>query len=239
MYEQHPEFTTPPQEAILWRYMDFTKFVSLLDRSSAFFCRADKLGDPSDPFEGSLSQASYDTMQLRHHANVVESWRERQSILDAWRRMNMVNCWHRSDYESDAMWKIYTAQKEGIVIRTDFVSLAASFIGDEPIFIGEVKYIDYNTEVIPERYLLHSLLYKRNHFEHEREIRALKEVQDRSNLPETGEYCPIDLSILIQEVIVSPLAPSWFAELVKSVAGKFGLQAEIKLSALAILPARA
>ena len=231
MYEQHPECTTPPQEAILWRYMDFTKFVSLLDRASVFFCRADKLGDP---FEGSLSQPSYDARRLKRDPNTVESWRKQMSALRYLRRLGMVNCWHRSDYESDAMWKIYTDKKEGIAIRTDFASLAASFIGDEPISIGEVKYINYNTEVIPEQYLLDALLYKRNHFEHEREVRALKSPRDRSNLPETGEYCPVDLSGLIQEVVVSPLAPIWFTELVKSVAGKFGLQSEIKRSALAI-----
>ena len=39
----------PPADTILWRYMDFTKFVSLLEKRSLFFARADKLGDP---FEG-------------------------------------------------------------------------------------------------------------------------------------------------------------------------------------------
>ena len=150
----------------------------------------------------------------------------------------MVNCWHRSDYESDAMWKIYTDKKEGIAIRTDFASLAASFIGDEPIFIGEVQYIDYNTDVIPERYLLHPLLYKRNHFEHEREVRALKNPQDLTNIPVTGEYCPVELSVLVQEVVVSPLAPIWFTELVKSVADQFGLQSGIKPSALVTPPSQ-
>jgi len=33
-------------ESIIWRFMDFTKFVSLLETNSLFFCRLDKLGDP-------------------------------------------------------------------------------------------------------------------------------------------------------------------------------------------------
>ena len=36
----------PPADAILWRYMDFTKFVALLEMKSLFFARADKLNDP-------------------------------------------------------------------------------------------------------------------------------------------------------------------------------------------------
>ena len=39
----------PLDDTVLWRYMDFTKFVSLLEKSALFFPRADKLGDP---FEG-------------------------------------------------------------------------------------------------------------------------------------------------------------------------------------------
>ena len=55
MYEEHPVFNPPPDDAILWRYMDFTKFVSLLEKQALFFARADKLGDS---FEGSLSQVN-------------------------------------------------------------------------------------------------------------------------------------------------------------------------------------
>ena len=52
MYEPHPNLYPPPDGAVLWRYMDFTKFVSLLERKALFFCRPDRLGDL---FEGSLS----------------------------------------------------------------------------------------------------------------------------------------------------------------------------------------
>lgn len=53
MYEEHPVFNPPSDDAVLWRYMDFTKFVSLLEKSALFFARADKLGDP---FEGAFSK---------------------------------------------------------------------------------------------------------------------------------------------------------------------------------------
>ena len=52
MFAEHPDLNPPQDNAVLWRYMDFTKFVSLLDRRALYFSRADKLGDP---FEGSLS----------------------------------------------------------------------------------------------------------------------------------------------------------------------------------------
>ena len=46
MYQEHPVFKQPPDENIrIWRYMDFTKFVSVLDTQSLFFSRSDRLGD--------------------------------------------------------------------------------------------------------------------------------------------------------------------------------------------------
>ena len=56
MYEEHPACTSPPPNAILWRYMDFMKYVSLLDRKALFFGRVDKLGDP---FEGFYTRRKY------------------------------------------------------------------------------------------------------------------------------------------------------------------------------------
>ncbi|KAF5417648.1 MAG: hypothetical protein C5S38_01290 [Candidatus Methanophagaceae archaeon] len=51
MYKEHPAFEKPSDEDIkIWRYIDFTKFVSLLDKKALFFARADRL---SDSFEGS------------------------------------------------------------------------------------------------------------------------------------------------------------------------------------------
>jgi hypothetical protein len=56
MYEEHPNFVPPPDRARLWRYMDFTKFVSLLDKEALFFSSAAILGDP---FEGSDSRVNH------------------------------------------------------------------------------------------------------------------------------------------------------------------------------------
>ena len=57
MYKNFPAVFESPQDenAKIWRYMDFTKFVNLLDTSKLFFPRADKLGDP---FEGSFPRGN-------------------------------------------------------------------------------------------------------------------------------------------------------------------------------------
>ena len=51
MFKAHPVFVQPESEDVrVWRYMDFTKFVSFIDSRRLYFTRADKF---DDPFEGS------------------------------------------------------------------------------------------------------------------------------------------------------------------------------------------
>jgi hypothetical protein len=43
----------------IWRYMDFTKFISVLDTQTLFFSRIDLLGDK---FEGSVPKGFYESL---------------------------------------------------------------------------------------------------------------------------------------------------------------------------------
>jgi hypothetical protein len=52
----YPVLKKPKYEhAKIWRFIDFTKFVSLIDKSALFFPRIDRLGDK---FEGSIPKYS-------------------------------------------------------------------------------------------------------------------------------------------------------------------------------------
>lgn len=125
-YEVGNTFNKPPADAVLWRYMSFTKFVSLLTKKSLFFARADKLGDP---FEGSLSQVNIDLRPEIYKNNLPEEYQKLlANFIKDLRRFVLVNCWHENEYESDAMWKLYSGDRDGVAIRTDFQSLADSLI---------------------------------------------------------------------------------------------------------------
>ena len=57
MYEKHPVFTAPTDENIkIWRYMDFTKFLSFIDKKTLFFTRVDQL---EDKFEGRFTKSFF------------------------------------------------------------------------------------------------------------------------------------------------------------------------------------
>lgn len=242
MYQEQPIFIPPPDDATLWRYMDFTKFVSLLDRQALFFSRADRLGDP---FEGSISLVNVTERPVWYRElypdysdeDIAQMMRGIGSGLRGIRQHVLANCWHESRLESDFMWKLYAKDNYGVAIMASFESLKRCFTCEAPIHIGQVQYVDYAKTFIPENFVFFPCLHKRESFKPEREVRAM--TLSETNAPvenPPGIYYGVDLPILIEKVFVAPYAEDWFMELVQSVAKRYGLNASICRSALADEP---
>jgi hypothetical protein len=169
MYREHPEFRRPPNEhAKVWRYMDFMKFVSLLHTETLYFRRADKL---DDPFEGSYSAPSLaeikrfiDDLHVDTALFLKEFVRERADFVKKMRTCTAINCWHMNDTESVAMWKLYKTDY-GVAIQSTYKRLRDCFAEtNEPIFVGTVKYIDYELDTISGNEVLSPFLYKRKSY---------------------------------------------------------------------------
>ena len=229
MYKEHPVFNPPPSDAVLWRYMDFTKFVSLLEKQALFFSTPDNLGDP---FEGSITERDVEYRD-RWIASVpgitgtiIRS--DYPRVIKSIRLQTFINCWHISNYESEAMWKLYSNTGSGIAVKTNFNSFKLSFVCKEDVHIGVVKYIDHDKHNIPveiEKFK-ERFLFKRKSFEYENEMRAMvlglpDESPSRLNAYSTGKYFEVDLAKLIKEVIVYPFAPEWFLQLVDAVTRRY------------------
>jgi hypothetical protein len=243
MYKDHPIFTKPKNlNARIWRYMDFTKFLFLLTRGELFFPRADRLGDP---FEGSFSKMNIEK-RPEYYAGIGEGLPEMLKKLGEFHKSilsyTFINSWYLNDYESAAMWKIYIQKGEGIAIQSTFTRLCNSFEpSKKDIFVGCVKYSDYEEDWIPEDNSLEPFLHKRKSFEYEKEVRAIfhdfpiegGEIKLSQILFERkGEYIPIDLSVLIEKIYVSPASSDWFIELVQSIITTYKKSFEVKRSRL-------
>ena len=149
MYEPLDGFEPPTDHTVkVWRYLDFTKFVALLDSRALFFTRADQF---LDPFEGALphtniadwpddSNTSPDTNALARLGAM------RQRLL----RQVGIASWHMNEHESAAMWSLYLKSDEGVAIQTTYQRLTDAFREcDDPIHLGVVQYIDFDHETIP------------------------------------------------------------------------------------------
>ena len=156
----------------------------------------------------------------------------------------LINCWHEADYESAAMWKLYSGWQNGLAIKATFKSLSESFTCESSVYIGKVQYVDYKTTMIPDANLFAPYMHKRKSFEHEREVRALTaefpseagDIALASDVCDVGMYYGVDIAILVEEVVVAPHAEHWFIELVRSVAARYNLRVPVRPSSLADAP---
>lgn len=236
----------PPDDARIWRYMDFTRFVSLLESRALFFSR---VSDLDDPFEGSFpkGQTILDRVlgMLPNSVTQGAQINLSEGLQKAWpamRKWALVSCWHISEYESAAMWKLYGAKDAAVAIQSTVgdlrtalgkpPSLSADWHGSAEFHIGSIEYLDYSTGRIPTGSFASQYFRKRQSFDHERELRALfmryplKEgAFDFGAQPDSnGLPVPVDLSRLIRGVRIAPQAPKWYADLVQAVQARYRVE---------------
>lgn len=237
----YPECFPQPKDtkALVWRYMDFAEFFSLIATQKLFLRRTDKLGDP---FEGSYPKANiknrskpYQGISKEYESTIKEMERGHSDAAKYWRRMIYVNCWHMNDYESAAMWNIYTKCNEAIAIQTTYENLFNAL--PETVFIGCVNYIDYEKESFLEGSDFYRFMHKRKSFDYENEVRIMC---NRPLISKNGEVsldakndkdgilisC-VDLASLIEKIYVAPTASVWFRDLVEEVLKKYGIDKQV------------
>jgi len=170
----------PPDNGRIWRYYRLPRFIQLLEERMLFFARADKF---EDPWEGALPKP---TAEMIRRAQVRCPREERRGRSDAelaitmaknLRRYTVISCWHMSEGDSAAMWKLYASEEDGVRVASTpndlFTSLPRDPNSNTRVYIGQVRYdLDYAAE--PLSLLdIHAYLHKRKNFDHEREVRAI------------------------------------------------------------------
>ncbi len=243
MYREHNLFENPKDSKIrIWRYLDFAKFVSLINDRAVFFARADRF---KDPFEGSYCKNVTEVRTEYYRLDEESSpfLIGASEYARAMRSHTLISCWHMNDSESDAMWKLYIKNDPGIAIQSTFERLRDCFNSyqDHSVYIGIVKYIDYDKDTISEGNTFTPYLFKRKAFEHERELRAVIDASRESKHPlspahEYGMNVPVDLELLIENIYLSPLSGKWVGDLVESFLNKYKLKVQIRQSNLADRP---
>lgn len=224
----------PKDEDTVWRYMSFEKFANILATKSLFFARADKY---NDKYEGYVPES------------IIMSYASRVSRINPnFRQYIMCNCWHHGNEESMAMWDKYHLRNSGIAIKTTIGNLKNSLPDEPNVFIGQIEYIENHNQIdIPEDLPIESLLhypyfYKRTPFKYEQEVRVIIDVVScLHDAPyEFGRPLKIDVKTLMSEnseVIVSPYAEKWIADMVALIVEQYEYQFPVNLSRLLDLPA--
>jgi len=242
----------PPRETVLVKYLDLTKFLSLLYKRSLFFCRLDKL---EDQFEGTTAKRNYEWR--------IDSWKsfrqmglskvpltddeivikveEQYEFEKKLKAISCVNCWNKKETESAALWKIYSDFGKGILIKSSVLNIENALqVTPEEIRISAIKYIDYENELMPDGNSTFPLIHKNDAYSYENEVRLIYQI-----IPEigwdydwtkeenqNGKYIKVDLNLLIDEIIIGPFSPSWLYEMIADLIRKYNIDKPIKKSKL-------
>ena len=231
MYKEHYSFHTPDKSLIVWRYLDFTKFVDLLISNQLYFARSDKF---EDPFEG--------VFRLKDYEETKDMWTDERIT----KKYYFLNCWHINDNQSDAMWKIFLKTKNGIAIKSTVGNLINSLANaQEDIHMSKVYYRDFSkvtfTELMFEQQnrtfsgrggSINQFNYKRISFEHEKELRLYyidlpiphAIINGVPREPLTEKRVDVITGELINEVVIAPFADNWFKKLVEQVIDKLNFK---------------
>lgn len=227
MYAKNPNITLPEnQDTIVWKYLDLSKFLDLLISRKLFMSRSDKF---EDQYEGTFSEPTFEEIKKLAANNP-----EFLSYYKSHREKVVVSSWHINEYESFAMWQIFTQNSEGLAIQSTIGRLqkALEVEKDFKLYIGEVNYIDYKKEYIPFDDMFFPFLFKRKSFQYEREVRILADLSEQEIKINDGLKIDIDINQLIEKIYIHPKSENWYKKLVIELVDKLGFDFEIEKSDL-------
>lgn len=227
MYLDNPNIKLPDDsDTIVWKYLDLSKFLDLLLSQKLFMSRSDKF---EDQYEGTFSEPTFEEIKKLatdnpDFLNFYKTHREKVAI----------SSWHINEYESFAMWQIFTQNSEGLAIQSTIGRLQKALKPETNInqYIGEVNYIDYKKEYIPFDDMFFPFLFKRKSFQYEREVRIISDISDSKIKINDGLKINVDISELIEKIYIHPKSENWYKNLVIQLVSELGFNFHIEKSDL-------
>lgn len=246
----------PNKNQKLARYFDLPKFLSLIQTKNVFFNSLSKF---EDPYEGTFPKHSHKDIEdeindEKFYETYVKNNDEKLKYIQSYqlsmdrfyelsRNLTFVSCWNKIQSESYALWKIYAGLRHGIMIKTNIDKITKAFSNSpEIVHISEVKYVDFNIDKIPVRNPFYTNLYKSKPYSFENEVRLIyqltSEYDEPVNIKEVyeqnksliGKNIKVDIDVLIEEIIISPFAPTWFYDVVKNIVDKYEININVQYS---------
>jgi hypothetical protein len=257
--EPHSELSMPPDDTILWRYIDLSKLLYLLEHRSLWFPRADQF---EDPLEGTFTDAEIEHLRTLDAANSSLPSPISRSYLRGSQYMRStayVNCWRAGRSESMAMWDLYGRDSGTVAMKTTVGLLKQAIAASAwRTFLASVTYVDWDSAPFDNNSLV-MCFRKDASYEYENEVRAviwdpdligrnmsdaLEEARSGSGYPapgvdpfllesHVGELAiemPFDPEVFVTEIVVGPRESSLNFDLLQRVLGKYSLKTKLTKS---------
>jgi len=228
--------TVQNPETRIWRYLTPEKFSKFLETRALFLPSTWLFEDPNEGTYPDENRRARD--QLWQHLNVST---EQKEIIE-WnsqvnRLLTFVSCWHISDHESAAFWKIYGRTEKAVAVQSTLGRLTKCL--PDFVHIHPVTYIDYTRDRIPDGHSLLPFFFKKIEYKSEQELRVVTGELPMSdparlkvNISCEGWSFPINPDELVKTVYVAPGCPEANYERIKSESIQLGLKAPVLRSAM-------
>lgn len=227
MYKENPNINLPVnRDTVVWKYLDLSKFLDLLMSQKLFMSRSDKF---EDQYEGTFSEPTFEEIK-----KISENNPEFLDIYKSQRKNVVISSWHINEYESFAMWQIFTQNSEGLAIQSTIGRIQDSLHLENQFeqHIGEVNYIDYKKEYIPFDDDFFPFLFKRKSFQYEREVRIISNLSQHNLNINEGVKIDVDINKLIEKIYIHPKSENWYKNLVIQLVKQLGFDFTIEKSDL-------
>lgn len=236
------KYTNVSDDTMLWRYMSFSKFQSLLESSALYFCRIDSF---EDQLEATQPRGAHNFAALTENPWQVFTMQCVDKQLEIYRNMTFANCWHMNPHENPKMWKNYVILhgNEGVAIQTTFSALADSFETDRALTNLKMEYIDYGVQYMDYSYPNYPkyLSVKDFKYSYENEMRVITLERsypefdpDEMDMIEKieifthkGELISVNTKKLIQKVYLSPNSTERFRYTVEQLLRKYDINVPV------------
>lgn len=218
----------------LWRYMDLSKFISLIEKSALWLARADTFRDKHegrfpDDMRQTIEQA-YKDFDSEDNSPVKDA-DDFQGYL---RKNTFISCWHKNFDENMVMWEIYGRENNALAIQSTVErmkgNLDSSKLRGHSLILKNVTYLppDEIPGVLPYE---ECFFFKRPHFSFEEEVRISLDTYSRANPSKrtpVGYYLPIFANGLIEKILIHPDSQDWFVDVVNSIAKQYQIHAPVE-----------
>jgi hypothetical protein len=220
----------------LWRYFKVERFVWTLENSRLYFASPTQFGDR---FEGARAVLPPDFPVDPRYTDMEGMER----AFYALRKLMKINCWHRADYESDAMWKLYADQSKGVALCSTPERMRAGVTPfrldpkyqPEIMWAGPVTYYDLLTTRL-NVLGMKTYFCKHQAFSWEREFRLLVSLEMASefgvNTPDLGIEVEVKLDTLVERIMLGPELSEDERQIIINQSRKVGLGDKVCESSL-------
>ena len=193
----------------LWRYCTADRFEWITRKNCLYFAAANQF---TDPFEGAVAVQTNLPPADPRYADMEHTERAFWQLT----RLTKLNCWHRAEYESDAMWKLYSDEGKGVAICSTPARMRRAFApfrmkptyGEETLWNGPVQYVDLTQVRMGRMGSLKRFFFKHLAFAWEREFRLAISLTMAEEfgvaVPARGIAVPVNFGELIDHIVIGP-----------------------------------